>query len=286
VLGVEPARNVAAAARASGIETVERFFTSDVAENLRVIHGEAAAIVANNVLAHVDDPVDFLAGARTLLRPGGSIIIEVPYLADLIECVEYDTVYHEHLGYFSVKALLALADRVGLSISRIDRVAVHGGSVRVFFEPIAEAAAHCDRARAMAAAECQTGLASISRYRAFSQAVEQNRRDLRELLERLAASGRSIAAYGAPAKGNTLLNYCGIDPRLVAYTVDRNPLKIGRYTPGTHIPVLPVATLLDRQPDYVLLLAWNLADEIIAQQSEYRSRGGRFIVPVPKPVVM
>jgi SAM-dependent methyltransferase len=286
VLGVEPARNIAAAARAAGVATIDRFFDSSAAVEIRSTYGPATAVLANNVLAHVDSPRDFLAGARMLLRPGGLVVVEVPYLVDLIERLEYDTVYHEHLGYFSVRAVLALAERAGLSVAAIDRLRIHGGSLRVWLRPSAELPGHAPEVVALAEAERHDGFDDLARYLTFADEVAENRRHLVGLLEDLHARGCTVAGYGAPAKGNTLLNYCGIGPRLLPYTVDKNPLKVGRYTPGAHIPVLPVTTLLERQPDYVLILAWNVAEEVMRQQGEYRARGGKFIVPIPEPAVV
>jgi len=286
VLGVEPARNLAALARADGIETIEEFFTDGVAAAVRTAHGRAAVVVANNVLAHVDDPRSFLLGARSLLRPGGVIVVEVPYVGELIDRLEYDTVYHEHLGYFSVQAFVTVAEAAGLRIQRVDRVAVHGGSLRVWFRDEAESGEHGDQVLALLEAERAAGLHGTARYDEFGAAVEANRRALVALLEQLTASGKTVAGYGAPAKGNTLLNYCGIGDRLLPYTVDKSPLKVGLYTPGTHLPVLPVSTLTERPPDYLLLLAWNFADEIMRQQADYQSIGGRFILPIPEPAIV
>jgi SAM-dependent methyltransferase len=281
-LGVEPADNLAEVARQSGIETEARFFNSDAARGLRQSYGKAKAVVANNVLAHVDDTIDFLRGARELLDDGGMVVFEVPYLGELLDRLEYDTVYHEHLCYFSVMALQKLCENAGLGIARIDRVPVHGGSLRVY---AAVQTGHGADAMEMAAAERQAGLNSIGRYRKFAADVERNRGLLRKLLSDLRSEGRSIAAYGAPAKGNTLLNYCGIDTSWLPFTVDKNELKVGLHTPGMHIPVRPVSALLEAQPDGVLILAWNFASEIMSQQQAYRDRGGRFITPVPEPVV-
>jgi SAM-dependent methyltransferase len=286
VLGIEPASNIAQMARDAGIDTVDEFFSSDTAHRVRAARGPASAIVANNVLAHVDDPRDFLRGARSMLRPGGAVIVEVPYVGELLERLEYDTVYHEHLGYFSIHAFLALAEAAGLSIERVDRVPVHGGSVRVWFRDRDDAPNHGATALSMVEEERAAGLHTIARYRQFGAQVEGNREALRRLLQQLVNTGKTIAGYGAPAKGNTLLSYCGIDARLLPYTVDKSPLKVGLFTPGTHIPVLPVSTLAERRPDYVLVLAWNFADEIMRQQADYRASGGRFILPIPQPVVV
>jgi hypothetical protein len=285
-LGVEPATNIAEIARGHGIETVGEFFNEDVGRRLRATRGAARAVIGNNVLAHVDDTQDFLRGAKALIEGDGLVITEVPYARTMLEHLEYDTVYHEHLCYFSVTALRRLCESVGLVLVRVDEVPVHGGSVRMY----AGRADHYGQPGAdvmkLIEAEQAIGLASLERWRTFARDVEAQRAALRSLLERLRAEGKSVAGYGAPAKGNTLLNYCGIGTDLVPYTVDRSALKVGTYTPGTHLPVLPVETLLKRQPDYVLILAWNFADEIMRQQQAYRDRGGRFIVPIPFPVIV
>jgi hypothetical protein len=285
-LGIEPAENLAAAARASGIATLPRFFNAAAARVVREEHGAAKAIVANNVLAHVDEPVDFLAGCRDLVDASGLIAIEVPYVRDLLDRLEYDTIYHEHLCYFSMTALVRACDAIGLSVVRVDRVAVHGGSIRLYLRH--GAGRHASEASDLAEAERLAGLTTLDPWTAFADRVRAHRTTLVDLLERLAADGRRLAGYGAPAKGNTLLNYCGVDTRLIPYTVDKNPMKVGLYTPGAHLPVRPVSTLVDpaTAPDYVLLLAWNFADEIMRQQAGFRRQGGAFIVPIPEPRVV
>jgi novobiocin biosynthesis protein NovU/D-mycarose 3-C-methyltransferase len=285
-VGIEPAGNLSASASAAGIETLNEFFTLAVATKVRAERGAARVVAANNVLAHVDDPVDFLSGCRELLADDGLVTIEVPYVGALLDRLEYDTVYHEHLSYFSVRSLLWLCDRVGLSVVRIDRVPVHGGSLRLYLSR--SAAGHAPEVRALEAEERQAGVTEVARYRRFAHDVEAGRAELVGLLQRLTGEGKRVAGYGAPAKGNTLLNYCGIDTRLLPYTVDKNPLKVGLFTPGTHIPVRDVATLSNgaSPPDYVLILAWNFAEEIMDQQRAHRDRGGRFILPVPRPQVV
>ena len=285
-LGIEPAKNIAAIARSTGIETVDEFFGLDLARRLRAERGPAKAVIGNNVLAHVDDTRGFLAGFRELLGPDGMAITEVPYLGELVDRLEYDTVYHEHLCYFSITALMNLCASVGLSIRRIDHVPVHGGSIRVWAARAEGHGGHAPEVTAAAAAERGRGLTDAATFDRFAADVSANRDAIRGLLKSIRERGATIAAYGAPAKGNTLLNYCGLTADDLPWTVDRNPLKVGRYTPGSHIPVLPVEALVERQPDYALILAWNFADEIIEQQREYVERGGRFIVPVPEPRII
>lgn len=285
-LGVEPASNIAEQARASGIETVSEFFDSTFAEQLREATGPVKALIANNVLAHVDDTQDFLRGCRDLLDEDGMLIIEVPYLRDLIDRLEYDTVYHEHLCYFSVSTLLQLFTRVDLSIVRLDYLPIHGGSLRVYAGRQKRHSNHSPSALRFAEQEISMGLTSLARFQRFAADVQVARQALIEMLEGFKRLGKRVAGYGAPAKGNTLLNYCGIDTGVIPYTVDKNPLKIGLYTPGTHIPVFPVSALLEHQPDYVLILAWNFATEIIEQQNQYQARGGHFIIPVPMAKVV
>ena len=284
-LGVEPARNIAAMARMAGIDSVEEFFGHETAIELREQHGPARAVIGNNVLAHVDDTQDFLRGGARLLADDGLLITEVPYLREFVDRLEYDTVYHEHLCYFSVTALMRLCEGAGLRIVQIEHHPVHGGTIRMYAGLADRHPDHAPAVRALAAEERDMGLTSLPRFRQFAHDVGANRTQLVGLLGELRQAGKSVVGYGAPAKGNTLLNYCQIGPELLPYTVDRSPLKVGRFTPGMHIPVLPVETLLERQPDYVLILAWNFAGEIMSQQHAYKQRGGRFIVPIPAPTV-
>ena len=286
VLGVEPAENIAADANARGIPTVCRFFNGEAAERLRHAHGLAKAVIGKNVLAHVDDPADFLRGCAALLGPDGEVIIEVPYLRDLVAKLEYDTVYHEHLSYFSVTALMHLFERAGLVLTGVTELAVHGGSLRLFATRAGGGRGHADVARDLAARERQEGLTSLDRHRAFADAVVRHRSALLALLDRVTADGSTVAGFGASAKGNTLLSYCGIDHRTLTYIVDRNPLKVGLYTPGTHIPVVSIESLQERPPYYLLILAWNFADEIMRQAQSFSDAGGRFIVPIPEPRVV
>jgi SAM-dependent methyltransferase len=285
VLGVEPARAIARMARERGIATEAEFFTLDLARRL-LASGVAADIVhANNVLAHVPDLNGFVAGIAAILKPGGVAVIEFPYLLDLIDGLEFDTVYHEHLAYFSLTALIPVFARQGLQIVEIERLTVHGGSLRLFARPtgVSETAPSVER---MLAAERAWGVGDPATYRRFAAAVESLGPQIREFLVGLHVQGRSIAAYGAAAKGATLLNYCGIGRDLIDFVVDRSPLKQGLVMPGVGLPILAPEELLQRWPDFVLLLAWNFADEIVAQQAEYRQSGRRFIVPVPRPAIL
>jgi hypothetical protein len=227
-----------------------------------------------------------LRGFKTLLDERGLAIVEVPELAEFVERLEYDTVYHEHLAYFSVTSLMRVCEEAGLRVVRVERVPVHGGSVRVYSAPVERVRDHAADVKALAHAEQHSGIARPERLRQFAHDVQAQRAELLALLGDLRARGKSIGGYGAPAKGNTLLNYCGITTDLLPWTVDKSPLKVGLYAPGSHIPVLPAEQLLARQPDYCLILAWNFADEIRRQQAEYERRGGRFILPLPRPRIL
>jgi SAM-dependent methyltransferase len=285
-LGIEPAVNIAEIARSNGVETVNEFLNLENAQKVRDSHGSADAVIGNNVMAHVDDTQDFLQGCKHLLKPKGLVIIEAPYLGEFMDRLEYDTVYHEHLCYFSITALLRLSDEVGLSIVRVDHTPVHGGSIRMYAGSREAYPEHAADVIAAAKKEVAKGLTNTDTYMHFARDVQGNRDAVRSLLLKLKEQGKTVAGYGAPAKGNTLLNYCGITTDMLPYTVDKSPMKVGLYTPGMHLPVLPVATLLEKQPDYVLILAWNFADEIMRQQSEYQKRGGQFIIPLPEPKVV
>jgi SAM-dependent methyltransferase len=284
VLGIEPARNVARHAREQhGVPTREEFFTAEFARRLAAEGLRADVFHAHNVLAHVPDLNGFVEGAREVLKPGGVAVVEVPYVKDMLDGCEFDTIYHEHLCYFSLTALDRCFRRHGLPITDVERVPIHGGSLRLYASP---GGVQGPRVEALLAEEESRGVATLAPYRAFAGRVERIRADLRELLGRLMSEGNRLAAYGASAKGSTLLNYCGIGRETLDFVADRSPVKQGRYTPGTRLRVCPPSMLLDAMPDYTLLLAWNFADEVLRQQEEYRSRGGRFVVPVPVPRVV
>ena len=282
-LGVEPAANVAEVAVKKGIPTVVRFFGEAAARDLAAQGKSADLLLGNNVLAHVPDLNDFIKGLKILLAPDGVITMEFPHLMRLMEGNQFDTIYHEHFSYLSLLAV----DRVflfhKLKIFDVEELGTHGGSLRIFARH-AERESHIVSTRVsdLMQREVSAGFGDLSHYLTFTKQVEETKRNLLEFLIHAKRDGKSIAGYGAPGKGNTLLNYCGIRTDFIDYTVDRNPYKHGKYLPGTGIPIFPQDRIEQTKPDYVLILPWNLRDEIVKQLSYVREWGGRFVVPIPK----
>jgi SAM-dependent methyltransferase len=292
VLGIEPATNIARVAQEQrGIPTLCEFFGAELAARLKADGDRADVVHAHNVLAHVAELNGFVSGLQLLLKDDGVAIIEVPYVKEMIDHCEFDTIYHEHLCYFSFTALDQLFRRHGLLIVDVEQLPIHGGSLRVFAY---KEGAHSlegkqegwSRVQQMLADEATWGVARAQFYQGFGTQVESLRRQLVRTLAELKARGKGIAAYGASAKGSTLLNYFGIGRETIDFVADRSTVKQGLYTPGTHVPIYAPEKLLEAMPDYVLLLTWNFAGEILAQQTEYRERGGRFIIPIPEVTVV
>lgn len=286
VLGIDPAANLVEIAARAGIDIVGEYFGAGTAEAVVVRHPRAAVIVTTNTLNHIADLHDFMSGIDRLLGPEGVFVIEVPQALTLVAQNEFDTIYHEHVSEFSVHSVVALFEQFDLALFDIKPLPIHGGSMRLYAQrrsgprPISPVVAEwLERERA-------AGLFSKETYVAFSRRVGEIRAELLRLLAGLRARGKTIAGYGAPAKGNTLLNYYGIGTDTLPYLVDRNELKHGLYSPGMHIPVVPPSRLLEDPPDYLLVLAWNFIDEIAEQQSEYLNRGGKLIAPIPEPSII
>jgi SAM-dependent methyltransferase len=282
VLGIDPSATVAAAAQRIGVPTLVQFFGANLARDLAQRERRADLIIANNVLAHVPQLNDFVAGIALLLKPQGSVTIEFPHLLELIENVEFDTIYHEHYSYFSLYAIEQVFSRHGLRIYDLERLSTHGGSLRIF-------ASHSSRAnlgdsaalRELRSQEAAAGLAELAAYTAFAKRVAACRNSLLDFLADAKRAGKKVVAYGAAAKGNTLLNYCGVTTANIAFVADRNPHKQQKLLPGTHIPVVSPAHLMQARPDYVLILPWNLREEITRQLDAIKTWGGRFVTPVP-----
>jgi C-methyltransferase C-terminal domain/Putative zinc binding domain/Methyltransferase domain len=285
-LGVDPAANCAKAAwDLRRVPTEVAFFGSKAATQLRERNGAADLIIANNVLAHVPDINDFVAGFKILLGEQGVATFEFPHVLEMIRNVEFDTIYHEHYSYLSLLALEPLFERHGLRMVDVERLSTHGGSLRLYVAHAGRMAV-IDSVKQLRQEEVVAGLDRLATYETFGQRVRQLKRSLLRLLIELVENGKSIAAYGAPAKGNTLLNYCGIGRDFIGYAVDRNVYKQGLLLPGTRIPVLAPGEIEKRRPDYVLILPWNLREEIVTQINQFPDWSGKFIIPVPDPVVL
>jgi SAM-dependent methyltransferase len=282
VLGVEPAANVAQAAEKRGVPTLVEFFGCQTAREM-VANGQAAdLVIGNNVLAQVPDLNDFVGGIRILLKAGGVATLEFPHLVRLMEENQYDTIYHEHFSYFSLLAVEKIFAAHGLVPFDVDEIRTHGGSIRIYLRHIEDSSKPVTQAVSnLRKHEITAGLDRIETYATFAEQVAESKRALLELLIKLRRQGKCVAGYGAPGKGNTLLNYCGVRTDFLEFTVDRNPYKHGRFLPGTHIPIHPVERIRERRPDYILILPWNLKEEIAAQLSYTREWGAKFIVPIP-----
>jgi hypothetical protein len=282
VLGIEPAANVAEVAMQKGVPTLVEFFGVEAARNLAA-QGRADLLLGNNVLAHVPDLNDFVGGMKLLLAERGVVTMEFPHLLRLIEDNQYDTIYHEHFSYFSFLTVRQVFAAHGMRLFDVEELDTHGGSLRIYGAHIEDdTKPETDRARELLAREQAAGLGDIETYRAYARRVETDKRDTLEFLIGLKRDGRSIVGYGAPAKGNTLLNYCGIGTDFLEYTVDLNPHKQGHLLPGSHVPIRPVEALRQTRPDVVVILPWNLRDEIVEQHAYIREWGGRFAARSPE----
>ena len=281
VLGIEPSANVAEAARKKGVETTDGFFTVEMAKNIVEKYGKAKVITANNVFAHIDDIDEIILAVKELLSDDGVFVSESHYLLDLIEKREFDTVYHEHLCYYSIKPLIHLFERFGMEVFDVQRVNVHGGSIRVFARKAAGTPPKSS-VQELLSLEERAGLHTLERFSSFQKEVEVIRDKLVSLVRGFRAEGKTVTAYGAPAKGNTLLNFCGFTADDLKYVTDTTPQKIGLLTPGSHIPVVSPDILETETPDYILLLAWNYRDFILKKEQDLRERGAKFIIPIPE----
>ena len=280
ILGVDPAKNLAQVANREGIRTLNDYFTKRIAAKIKAKYGLAKVITATNVVAHVHDLHDFFEGIKLLLSPDGIFIAEFPYLLDLIEKVEFDTIYQEHLAYFSVTSFSKLMSSHSLSLADVERLEVHGGSLRCIVKT--GRGNKNPKVKRLLDLELKKGLKNPSTYLKFASQVENQRHSLVSLLLSLRKKNKHIAGYGASAKGNIMTNYCKIGPETLDYIVDSISYKQGKFTPGMHIPIYPETKLIEDKPDYVLMLAWNFADEIIKKQAKFRKSGGKFILTTPK----
>lgn len=287
VLGIEPAANVAKVAIEKGVPTTVRFFGRETATAVAAEHGRPDVLLGNNVLAHVPDLNDFVAGMKILLAPGGVITMEFPHLQRLMAENQFDTIYHEHFSYFSFVAVEKVFAHHGITLFDVEELPTHGGSLRIYGRHTENTALPVgERVTALRQREIDDGFLTMERYRGFDEQVKRTKRKLLSFLIEAREQGKTVAGYGAPGKGNTLLNYCGIRTDLLDFTTDANPYKQGKYTPGTRIPIMPPEHLKVAKPDYVLILPWNLKDEITRQAAYIAEWGGRFVVPIPEVRVL
>jgi len=287
VLGIEPAENVGQAAIAKGVRTINRFFGRQSAAQIRAEFGPPDLLIGNNVLAHVPDINDFVSGMQTLLQPTGVITMEFPHLMQLMELNQFDTIYHEHFSYLSFTTVVKIFAAHGLTIFDVEQLPTHGGSLRIYARQADDMSKPVGaRVGELLELERAKGYARLETYMCFEQRVRETKRALLEFLVDAKKRGKKIVGYGAPGKGNTLLNYCGIRTDFIDFTVDRNPYKQAKFTPGTHIPILAPERLMEARPDYVLILPWNLKAEIMQLLAGIRSWGGKFVVPIPSVQVL
>jgi SAM-dependent methyltransferase len=283
ILGIEPAKNVAKKAEASGIPTINKFFNSQLAQELVSSKKQADLLIGNNVLAHVPNLNEFISSLKMILKSNGVITLEFPSLLELIEKNQFDTIYHEHYSYFSYLTIEKIFNHHGLNLFDVEELKTHGGSFRIYIQHQKNSGNHIsDSISRIKLREKNHGLDKLDSYHNFSRKVEAIKYQLRQFLDKTNKSGKSIVAYGAPAKGNTLLNYCGIGADLIDYTVDLNPHKQGRFLPGTHIPIFHPERIMQTKPDYLLILPWNIKDEIMGQMKHITHWGGKFITPIPE----
>lgn len=285
-VGIEPAANVAAVAISKGIPTQVAFFGRDLAAQLAAEGKHADLIIGNNVLAQVPDLNDFVAGLRYLLKPSGIITLEFPHVVELLSKNQFDTIYHEHFSYFSLLTIIQLMQRHQLRVFDVEQLQTHGGSLRVYITHAAADYATASSVDAVIAEEIRQGCRGLQAYSQFARQVERTKHELLSLLISAKRENQTICGYGAPGKGNTLLNYCGVGRDFLDFTVDRNPYKHGRFTPGMHIPIFPVDILDKVKPDYILILPWNLRDEIVDQMWHVADWGAKFIIPIPHPMIV
>ena len=286
VLGIEPAKNVAKVAIQKGIRTISEFFGRNLARKVADDNGRADLILGNNVLAHVPDINDFVGGMKILLKPGGVVTMEFPHLVRLIEENQFDTIYHEHFSYLSFTTVEQIFAAHGLTLFDVEELPTHGGSLRIYGRHTEDGTKPVTpNVVGLKQREAAWGIRTMTPYRAFDEKVKATKRRILRFLIEARQAGKTVAGYGAPGKGNTLLNYCGIRTDFLEFTVDRNPYKQGKFTPGTHIPICPPERIREFKPDYLLILPWNLKDEIIRQNAFIREWGGEFVVPIPEPQV-
>jgi ubiquinone/menaquinone biosynthesis C-methylase UbiE len=286
-LGIEPAANVAKSAREKGVETDVLFFGVGTAKELAAKRPKADLVLGNNVLAQVPDINDFVAGIPIILKPTGTVTFEFPHLQKLFDENQFDTIYHEHFSYFSLISVEQIFAKHGLTVFDVEELWTHGGSLRIYARPAADTSRPVtDRVNALRAREEAAGYRKLETYTRFEQRVRETKRKILDVLIEAKRAGKVIAGYGAPGKGNTLLNYCGIRTDFIDFTVDRNPYKHGRFLPGTHIPIFPPSKIEEVKPDYIFILPWNLKNEIMTQLAHAREWGAKFIVPIPEATVI